>query len=158
MQIAVIGSAIEDDPGILSMAHDLGAALAQKGHIIICGGMGGIMEAVSHGAHEADGTTVGVLPSNERHTGNRFLTAEVVTGLHEMRNAVVVASGDIVIAFPGAFGTLSELAFAMKYDKPIVVVQPEHFYLDFTLIPYARLTFAWNLMDIINSIEEYDDL
>jgi hypothetical protein len=158
MQIAVIGSAVEDDPGSLSVAQALGTSLARMGHVVVCGGRGGIMEAVSQGVHEAEGTVIGILPTNKRHTGNRFLTAEVITGLQEMRNAVVVASGDLVIAFPGAFGTLSELAFAMKYDRPIIVVQPERFFLDFTLIPYERLTFAWNLQDIINTIEEYDDL
>lgn len=109
-------------PKILEIAESAGASIARAGAILITGGRGGAMEAASRGAQQAGGLTVGLLPGYARAEGNAYLAVAIPTGMGEMRNALVVRSGDGVLAIGGGFGTLSELALALKLGKPVVGV------------------------------------
>lgn len=119
MIIAVIGDS-ECPPEIAQTAEEVGRRVAQAGHILICGGLGGVMEAACRGAKAAGGTTVGILPGNDRREANRYVDIPIVTGMGQARNVMVVASAQAVIAVSGGFGTLSELAFALKFGIPVV--------------------------------------
>lgn len=115
MQIAVIGAADTDEEKY-AQARAAGALIS--GHaILICGGMGGVMEAACRGAREQGGRTVGILP--DMGIGNPYLDVVIRTGLGHARNAVVVQSADAVIAIGGGFGTLSEIAIALKTGRPV---------------------------------------
>jgi uncharacterized protein (TIGR00725 family) len=103
-----------------AMAEEVGRLLAEAGAVIVCGGLGGVMEAASRGAVEAGGTVVGILPGLDRSSANRSLTLSIPTGLGEMRNTLIVRSADALIAVAGEFGTLSEIAFALKTGVPVV--------------------------------------
>jgi uncharacterized protein (TIGR00725 family) len=118
MQIAVVGGGV-CTIDIYERARLLGRLLAEKGHVVICGGLGGVMEAVCCGAREAGGTAVGILPG-ERESANSFVSIAVATGMGHARNAIVVKSSDAVVAFPGEHGTLSEIALALKMGKPVI--------------------------------------
>lgn len=115
-QIAVIGPSSCKERETLA-AEEIGGVLAERGAILISGGLGGVMEASCRGARMKGGLTVGILP----HTGegNRFLSVHVRTGLSHARNVVVVTSADAVIAVGGAYGTLSEIAIALKTGKQV---------------------------------------
>ncbi len=101
-------------------AESVGKLLASNDVTVICGGRGGVMEAVCRGAQEAGGVTIGILPGFAVEEGNRFLTISIPTGLGEGRNAIVARAGQAVIAIGGRFGTLSEIAFALKMGKQVV--------------------------------------
>jgi uncharacterized protein (TIGR00725 family) len=107
---------------VAEAAAALGEALAEMGAVVICGGMGGVMEAVSRGAKRCGGVVVGVLPGYDRGSGNRFLSIEVPTGLGHARNVLVAAGGDVLVAFPGSAGTLSEIAIALRLGRPVIGV------------------------------------
>ena len=101
-------------------AESVGRLLAANEVTIICGGRGGVMEAVCRGAQEAGGVTIGILPGLTAEEGNRYLTIAIPTGLGEGRNAIVARAGRVMIAIGGRFGTLSEIAFALKMGKQVV--------------------------------------
>ena len=119
MIIAVIGG---DSPprDALPKAEAIGRELAKRGHTVICGGRGGVMEAACRGAREAGGHTIGVLPGPDRGDANAHVEFPIVTNLGAARNAIVVLSADAVIAVDGSYGTLSELALALVHGKPVV--------------------------------------
>ncbi|HEV8473016.1 MAG TPA: TIGR00725 family protein [Methylomirabilota bacterium] len=112
-------------------AERVGAAIARAGAVLLCGGRAGVMQAASRGAARAGGTVVGVLPGFSRHDANRWVTIPVVTGMDQARNVVLVRSCDAVIAVGGRYGTLSEIALALKLGVPVVglrtwrLAQPE---------------------------------
>ena len=101
-------------------AERVGAAIAGAGAILFCGGRGGVMEAASRGAARAGGTVVGILPGFARRDANRWVTIPVVTGMDQARNVVLVRSCDAVIAVGGSYGTLSEIALALKLGVPVI--------------------------------------
>src|SRR6478672_7070984 len=107
-QVSVIGSGAEHE----QRAEEVGRLLAERGCVVVTGGLGEVMAAAARGARAAGGTTVGILPGNERRVGNEWLDIEVVTGTGHGRNLAVAASGDAVIAVGGAWGTLAEISFA----------------------------------------------
>jgi uncharacterized protein (TIGR00725 family) len=117
--VAVVGPSA-GTPVELALGDAVGRGLAQAGAVLVCGGMGGVMEAAAGGAMNAGGKTVGILPTVSRLEGNPYLTIAVATGMGEARNAIVVRSADVVIAIHGEFGTLSEIALALKMGKPVV--------------------------------------
>ncbi len=121
-RVAVIGPG-EADPATLSLAADVGAQLAQREAILVCGGLGGCMAAAAVAARALGGTTVGVLPGYEASAANDGIEIPLPTGLGEARNVVVVASADAVIAVGGAAGTLSEIALALKLGRRVVGLQ-----------------------------------
>src|SRR5205085_2688145 len=98
----------------------VGAGLARAGAVLVCGGLGGVMHAAAHGCEQAGGVSVGILPGDDRDPGSPHLTVAISTGMGETRNAVIVRTSDAVIAISGEFGTLSEVAFALKLGKPVV--------------------------------------
>ena len=102
------------------MAEEVGRLLARRGAVVVCGGLGGVMEAACRGASRAGGTTVGVLPGLDRGAANPFVSVAVATGLGEVRNALVVRAADALIAVGGVYGTLSEIALALKAGKPVI--------------------------------------
>lgn len=118
MQIAVVGGG-DCSPAVERTARRLGRLLAEQGHLLICGGLGGVMEAAARGAKEAGGLTVGILPG-ERDEGNPCLSIAIATGMGHARNVIIVKSSDAVIALPGEHGTLSEIALALKMKKMVI--------------------------------------
>ena len=101
-------------------AEEVGRLIAQAGAVLVCGGLGGVMDAAARGAESVGGVSVGLLPGEERDEASPHLTVAVPTGLGEARNALVVRAADAVIAISGEFGTLSEIALALKMGKPVV--------------------------------------
>ncbi len=118
VQISVIGAgqATEEQKRI---AHELGAAIAHRRWVLVSGGMGGVMEAAAKGAIEAGGTTIGILPTYSKNDGNIHNSVTIPTGMGHARNVIVAASGDAVISVGGTYGTLSEIAIALKLGKPV---------------------------------------
>jgi uncharacterized protein (TIGR00725 family) len=117
--VAVVGPG-EAGPGEIAAAEQVGGELARRGAVVVCGGLGGVMEAACRGAKEAGGTTVGILPGLDRAAANRFVDVALPTGLGEARNALVVRAADVLIAVGGAYGTLSEIALALKGGKRVI--------------------------------------
>jgi uncharacterized protein (TIGR00725 family) len=101
-------------------AEEIGRLLARAGAIVVNGGSTGVMEAASRGAAAEGGTVVGILPGVDRAEANEHVTIAIPTGMGEMRNALIARGADVVIAVGGEFGTLSEVAFALKIGKPVV--------------------------------------
>jgi uncharacterized protein (TIGR00725 family) len=110
--------------------------VVKGGGVVICGGMGGIMEGAARGAWEGGGISVGVLPTEDKNDANKFITIPLPTGFGEARNLIVIRAADAVVAFPGKYGTLSEMAFALKIGKPLISIS------------------AWKLGDAIIEIDD----
>ena len=119
--IAVVGAG-EFHEDLCAIAEEVGHELAERGCVLVCGGLGGVMEAACRGARSAGGTTVAILPGSSRSDANEFVDLAIPTGMGEMRNALLVRAVDVVIAVGGEFGTLSEVAFALKTGTPVVGV------------------------------------
>lgn len=119
LYIAVVGAGSCDEAGA-KLADAVGAAIACRGGVLVCGGGGGVMEAASRGARAAGGAVLGILPGESHRQGNRHLSFSVATGLGEARNAVIARTCDAMIAVGGEYGTLSEIALALKMGKPVV--------------------------------------
>ncbi|MCK4301832.1 MAG: TIGR00725 family protein [candidate division Zixibacteria bacterium] len=132
--IAVVGAG-KCSKKLRDMAFIVGKYVAENGGIIVCGGMGGIMEGAARGAKEAGGVTIGILPTSNKEDANEFIDYIIPTGFGEARNIMVVRSADAVVAFPGKFGTLIEMAFALNAKKPVISVN------------------AWKLGDEINQVD-----
>jgi uncharacterized protein (TIGR00725 family) len=107
-------------PADLHAAEDVGRRIADAGGIVVCGGLRGVMEAACRGARSADGITVGLLPGADRGAANPFVSVAIPTGMGELRNGLVVRAADVVIAIGGEWGTLSEIALAIKTGTPVV--------------------------------------
>ena len=118
--ISVIGAGNEAPESALKDAEEVGRLLATQGAVVVCGGLNGVMEAVSRGARQAGGRTIGILPGNDHESANEWIDTPIPTGLGHARNAVVVKTGDAVIAIAGAFGTLSEIGHAIADNKTVV--------------------------------------
>lgn len=118
MRVSVIGGGSVDEEGY-ETAVSVGQRLAERSHTVVCGGRGGVMEAVCKGASEAGGETIGVLPGVDRTDANPFVTVAIATGMGNARNVLVVLNGDGVIAIDGATGTLSEIAHALDLGRPV---------------------------------------
>jgi len=108
------------DPEVSSIAEAVGRLLAESDAVVVCGGGGGVMEAASRGAASAGGAVVGILPTSDRSYANPYVTVSIPTGMGEMRNTLIVRAADALIAIAGEFGTLSEIAFALKTGVPVV--------------------------------------
>jgi uncharacterized protein (TIGR00725 family) len=111
------GNAPEEDRAV---ARKVGRALAEAGAVVVCGGLGGVMEAACAGAHEAGGLTVGILPGTDRAEVNPHVDVALPTGMGETRNALVVRAADAIVAVSGEYGTLSEIALALAIGVPVV--------------------------------------
>lgn len=103
-------------------ARQVGRLVAERGGTVVCGGLGGVMEATARGATEAGGVAIGILPDENRGRANKYLTYSVATGAGQARNLAVVCSGSVVIAVGGEYGTLSEIGLALKVGRPVVAL------------------------------------
>jgi uncharacterized protein (TIGR00725 family) len=117
--IGVIGAGKAGED-ILGLAEETGRLIAENGCLLICGGMGGVMEASAKGAKGAGGTTIGILPSPDRHNANPYIDIPIATSFGEARNLIIIRTADVLIAVGGEYGTLSEIAFALKTEKRVI--------------------------------------
>ena len=117
--IAVVGPG-EADAETYALALEVGRLIAARGGVVVCGGLGGVMEAAARGASEAGGSTLGILPGGDRSAANAYVTLALATGLGELRNALVVRCSDAVVAVGGSWGTMSEVALAVRLGKAVV--------------------------------------
>ena len=122
LRISVIGGSVVS-PAVEAEAEEVGRELARHGAALICGGLTGVMEAACRGAISGGGHTVGILPGTDPREANPYVELPIPTGLGLARNVIVVLSGQAVIAIDGAYGTLSELAFALQTGIPIITLQ-----------------------------------
>jgi uncharacterized protein (TIGR00725 family) len=120
VQIAVIGSGVE----WTAQAEEVGRLLAERGCVVVCGGLGEVMEAAARGAKDAGGTTLGILPGESLRDANPWIDYAVATGTGQARNLAVVASCEAAVAVGGRWGTLAEVAFARVLGRPVVVLGP----------------------------------
>ena len=118
--IGVIGQGHDCSTELVKAAEEVGYFIAQRNAILICGGLGGVMEAACRGSKRGGGTTIGVIPTKQKSDANEFVDIPIVTGFGEARNIIIVRSADALIAVGGKYGTLSEIAFALSFGKPIV--------------------------------------
>ncbi|MFB0566590.1 MAG: TIGR00725 family protein [Candidatus Aminicenantaceae bacterium] len=118
-RIGVIGGN-QPDAKSRHISYQVGKMVAEKGAILICGGLGGVMEAASQGAKEGGGLTVGILPGNNPYQANPYIDIPIATGMGYSRNSLIAMNSDIIIAIDGQYGTLSEIAFGCIYGKKII--------------------------------------
>jgi hypothetical protein len=131
--IGVIGAGACPD-ATYRLARNLGFEIGKRGWILICGGLGGVMEGAAKGCSEAGGMTVGILPGLDKESANPYIQVPIPTGLGEGRNLLVVRASDILISIAGGYGTLSEIALALKTNKPVVGLET---WKDITGLHYA---------------------
>lgn len=117
--VGVIGAG-ECDAELARLAEDVGRRIAEAGAVLVCGGMGGVMEAACRGAKAAGGTTIGILPGPDRADANRYVDVAIATGINEARNLAIIRTADALVAVGGSYGTLSEIGFALKAGKKVV--------------------------------------
>jgi uncharacterized protein (TIGR00725 family) len=117
--IGVIGAGACPAP-TYELARKLGFEIGKRGWAIVCGGLKGVMEGAARGCVEAGGITVGILPGLDRRSANPYINIAVPTGLGDGRNLLIIRSSDVVVAVSGGYGTLSEIALALKADKPVI--------------------------------------
>jgi hypothetical protein len=120
--IAVIGGQRTEE-SLLHEAEEVGRLIAGKGAVLVCGGLGGVMEAASRGAKAKGGITVGILPQSDAKEANQHIDIPVATGMGTGRNVIIARTADALIAVGGEYGTLSEIAFALQMGKPVVGVK-----------------------------------
>ena len=117
--IAVIGGN-EPSTEEAQVAEEVGRELARRGAVLVCGGLGGVMEAACRGAQAEDGLTIGILPGESRQSANPYVQIPIVTGMGYARNLAVVKSSQAVIAIGGSYGTLSEISHALQSGIPVI--------------------------------------
>ena len=123
VRITVVGAG-RCDQATASIAERVGAEIARRGGVLICGGLTGVMEAAARGARSAGGTTVGILPGPSADDANQFIDIPIATDMGHARNVVNVRAADAVVAIAGSYGTLSEIALALKMGIPVVSASP----------------------------------
>lgn len=117
--IGVIGAGTCPDE-VYQRASQVGFEIAKKGWFLICGGLGGVMEGAARGCMEAGGTTIGLLPGERKEDANPYIMIPIATGLGEGRNLLVVRASNLLISIAGGYGTLSEIALALKIGRPVI--------------------------------------
>ena len=120
-RIGVMGPSVCSDR-VAAIAREVGMGIARAGGILVCGGGGGAMEAAAAGAREAGGITVGILPGTDPEDANPHIDIPIVTGMGDARNAINVLTSEAVVAIHGGFGTLSEIALALKCLRPVILL------------------------------------
>ncbi len=118
--IGVIGGGEPGSMQIMDLAYDVGRHIALNGAALVCGGLGGVMQSASKGAAENGGVVVGIIPGDSKDDANPYVHIAIPSGMGIGRNVLVVKSADVLIAFPGAYGTLSEMALALTLGKSVV--------------------------------------
>ena len=117
--IGVIGAG-DCSEEIYSIAGEVGFLIGENDWTLVCGGLGGVMEGAAKGCNRAGGTTIGILPGHQKNSANPFITIPIPTGLGEARNILVTRVSDVLVAIAGGYGTLSEIGFALKIEKPVI--------------------------------------
>ena len=151
--IGVIGAG-RCDSELYALAQDVGNRLAQQGYGLICGGLGGVMAAACKGAKQAAGLTVGILPGSDAAAANPWVDVVIPTGLGEARNLIIVRSAIALIAIAGEYGTLSEIAFSLKLQKPLIglrtwqPIRPGAIAPDFPLAESAEEAVQWVITQV----------
>ncbi len=120
--LGVIGGEVPPESAV-GLAEEVGRLAALQGAVVICGGLGGVMEAVCKGARSVGGTTIGVLPSSDRTTANPHVSLPIVTAMSTARNAIIVRTAEALIAIDGAYGTLTEIAYALDLKHKVFLLQ-----------------------------------
>jgi uncharacterized protein (TIGR00725 family) len=133
--IAIIGAG-KCSKKLRDMAAEVGKCVAQNGGIVVCGGLGGVMEGAARGAKEGGGIVIGIIPSDNKNDANEFVDYVIPTGFGEGRNVFIVRTADAVVALPGKYGTLSEMALTLHAGKPLISVS------------------AWKLGDEVNQVDD----
>ncbi len=121
--ISIIGDSETENLEQLTFAERLGEELAKRGYVIVCGGRGGVMEAVAKGAKKQGGITIGILPSIHKREANPYIDIALPTGMGFARNIITALAGDVIIAIGGKSGTLTEISYAWMFGKPIIAVK-----------------------------------
>ncbi len=116
--VSVIGAS-DPDERTMKLAYRVGQVVARLPAVLICGGLGGVMEWACKGAKEVGGLTVGIIPQVDKSFANKYVDVVISTGMGYARNVMVAYSGDVVVALPGQYGTLSEIAFALSVGKRV---------------------------------------
>lgn len=143
------GNVTEDDTEY-GLAREVGAQLARRGFVVLTGGLGGVMTAASRGAREAGGLTVGILPGTSGTTpANRYVDIAVYTGMGEARNVINVKSCAAAVAIGGEYGTLSEIALALKADCPIILLN------SWSLAPHRMMKPGWQVAETAEQAVEF---
>jgi len=135
--IGVIGAGSADDKTLKS-AEVIGRLLGKRNALLVCGGLGGVMEAAARGAKAEGGTTIGILPQDSTDLANPYIDIPIATGFGEGRNVIIVRTADALIAVGGEYGTLSEIAFALKMGKTVIGLR------------------TWNIKGVIQADSEED--
>jgi uncharacterized protein (TIGR00725 family) len=104
---------------IAKIAFRVGEIIAEEGHYLLCGGLTGVMEHAARGAKSKGGVTIGILPGESKATANPYIEIPIATGVGYARNAIIILTADVLIAVDGEYGTLSEIAYALIYNKPV---------------------------------------
>lgn len=120
--VAVVGSGSATGE-LYGLAREVGRLVAEKGGVVVCGGLSGVMEACARGAAEVGGTAIGILPDEDRRRANEYLTYSVATGTGHARNLAVICSGEVIVAIGGEYGTLSEIGLARKVGRSVVALE-----------------------------------
>jgi uncharacterized protein (TIGR00725 family) len=123
--IGVVGRGISQ-PELQSVAEEVGREIARKGAVLVCGGLGGAMSDAARGAKEIGGITLGILPGPKTSEANEFIDFPIATNMGDARNSIIVHTADVLIAIGGSYGTLSEIALALKIGKGVVALQPNY--------------------------------
>lgn len=121
MIVSIVGES-QASAKVYAEAEELGRLLAKAGFKIICGGLAGVMEAAARGAKSAGGTTIGILPGYNPQEANPYIDIAIASGIGYARNIAVALSGDVVIAVGGRYGTLSEIAYALHFNRPVIAL------------------------------------
>jgi uncharacterized protein (TIGR00725 family) len=119
LYISVCGAS-QCDEELESLAYRAGLEISRRGHILVCGGLTGVMDAAARGCRDGGGTSIGILPGPDRGGSSQWLSVSIPTDMGHARNVLVARAGDAVVAVGGGYGTLSEIAFALKMGKPVV--------------------------------------
>lgn len=122
MRVSVIGAGVTDSQ-TATEAEKVGRLLGERGHTVVCGGLGGVMEAACRGARDAGAHTIGILPGTDPAAANVHVETAIATGMGNARNVVIVLNGDAVIAISGATGTLSEIGHALDFGIPVAGIR-----------------------------------
>ncbi|MEA3255797.1 MAG: TIGR00725 family protein [Candidatus Altiarchaeota archaeon] len=123
IRVGVIGSDGGISGDVIKISEGIGRDIARRDCVLICGGRGGVMEAVCRGSKGEGGIVVGILPFLDKRDANPYVDIALTTGMSHARNALVVSSSDVVIVINGRVGTLSEIGLALSYNKPVVAVK-----------------------------------
>ena len=128
-----------------NVARDVGFEIGKKGWTLVCGGLGGVMEGAARGCTEGGGQTIGILPGLDRSSANPYIQVPIPTGLGDGRNLLVIRASDVLVAISGGYGTLSEIALALKAEKPVIGIE--------TWRNIDGITYATDFRDTIQKLD-----